>query len=187
MLEQGEALFALDAALDRRYYAGLAKRGMTLDNTSEQLLRTLTGCIVDRVNLVWLLRYRYAYNLPQAQSYYLLIPACHRLLPQQMQRLVQCTSFEEAIASLSSPFDRILAGARNTTEVTLLLEQENWRIATNILRHSNFDIARALAYMLLRERDLRRIRAIASGRSMNMEAAAIRSALGLADSQQGVH
>ena len=183
MLEQGEALFALDAALDRRYYAGLAKRGMTLDDSAEQFLRTLTGCIVDRVNLVWLLRYRYAYNLPPAQSYYLLIPACHRLLPQQMQQLVQCASFAEAIASLSSPFDRIVAGAGNTTEVTLLLEQENWRIATNILRHSSFNIARALAYMMLRERDLRRIRAIASGRSMNMEAAAIRSALGLADNR----
>ena len=91
--------------------------------------------------------------------------------------------FEEAIASLSSPFDRIAAGAGNTTEVTLLLEQENWRIAANILRHSSFNIARALAYMMLRERDLRRIRAIASGRSMNMEAAAIRSALGLADNR----
>jgi V/A-type H+-transporting ATPase subunit C len=100
-----------------------------------------------------------------------------------MQQLVQCASFEEAIASLSSPFDRIVAGAGNTTEVTLLLEQENWRIATNILRHSSFNIARALAYMMLRERDLRRIRAIASGRSMNMEPAAIRSALGLADNR----
>jgi V/A-type H+-transporting ATPase subunit C len=186
MLEQGEALFALDAALDRRYYAGLARRGMTIDDSSGQLLRTLTGSIVDRVNLVWLLRYRYAYNLSPAQSYYLLIPASHRLLPQQMQKLVQCASFEEAIGNLSSPFDRIVAGARNTTEVTLQLEQESWRIATNILRHSSFNIARALAYMMLRERDLRRIRAIASGRSMNMEAAAIRSALGLAENRQEV-
>ena len=42
--------------------------------------------MVDRVNLVWLLRYRFAYNLSPAQAYYLLIPASHRLLPQQMQQ-----------------------------------------------------------------------------------------------------
>jgi len=179
LLEQGEALFALDAALDRRYYAGLARRGMTIDNRSGQLLRSLTGSIVDRVNLVWLLRYRYAYNLSPAQAYYLLIPSCHRLLPLHMRQLAQCTSFDEAIGSLSSPFDRILAGVGNTTEVTLKLEHESWRIATGILRHTSFNVARALAYMMLRERDLRRLRAIASGRSMKMEPAAIRSALGL--------
>jgi V/A-type H+/Na+-transporting ATPase subunit C len=49
------------------------------------------------------------------------------------------------------------------------------------LRHSNFNIARALAYMMLRERDLRRMRAIACGRSMQLGGDAIRSALGIAD------
>ncbi len=187
LLEQGEALFALDAALDRRYFAGLARRSAAIESNSGQPLRTLVGSIVDRVNLVWLLRYRYAYNLSPAQAYYLLIPASHRLLPQQMQQLAQCSSFEEAIGSLSSPFDRILAGARNTTEVTLKLEQESWRIAANTLRHGSFNIARALAYMMLRERDLRRLRAIVSGRSMHMGGAAIRSALGLAESRLGVN
>jgi len=187
LLEQGEALFALDAALDRRYFAGLARRSAAIESDSAQPLRTLVGSIVDRVNLVWLLRYRYAYNLSPAQAYYLLIPASHRLLPQQMRQLAQCTSFEDAIGNLPSPFERILTGVRNTTEVTLKLEQESWRIATHTLRHGSFNIARALAYMMLRERDLRRLRAIVSGRSMHMEASAIRSALGLAESRQGVN
>jgi V/A-type H+-transporting ATPase subunit C len=179
LLEQGEALFALDAALDRRYFAGLARRGRSTDSSPGQFLRKIVGSIVDRVNLVWLLRYRFAYNLSPAQAYYLLIPASHRLLPQQMQQLAQCASFEDAMSSLSDPFDKILGGARNTTEVTLKLEKESWRIANNILRHSSFNVARALAYMMLRERDLRRLRAIACGRSMRIEGDAIRSALGI--------
>ena len=179
LLEQGEALFALDAALDRRYFAGLARRGRSTDSSPGQLLRKIVGSIVDRVNLVWLLRYRFAYNLSPAQAYYLLIPASHRLLPQQMQQLAQCASFEDAMSSLSDPFDKILGGARNTTEVTLKLEKESWRIANNILRHSSFNVARALAYMMLRERDLRRLRAIACGRSMRIEGDAIRAALGI--------
>jgi V/A-type H+-transporting ATPase subunit C len=134
-----------------------------------------------------LLRYRYAYNLSPARAYYMLIPASHRLLPQQMRQLAQCARFEDAIGSLSSPFDRILAGARHATEVTLKLEQEGWRIASHALRHSSFNVARALAYMMLRERDLRRLRAIASGRSMRLGGPAIRSALGLAESKQSVH
>lgn len=187
LLEQGEALFALDAALDRRYFAGLARHAAAIDNGSWQPLRAIVGSIIDRVNLVWLLRYRYAYNLSPARAYYMLIPASHRLLPQQMQRLVQCATFEEAMGSLSNPFDRIVAGARNVTEVTLKLEQEGWRIASHTLYHSSFNVARALAYMMLRERDLRRLRAIACGRSMHLGGPAIRSALGLTDNKQSVH
>lgn len=181
LLEQGEALFALDAALDRRYFAGLARRSRSTDSGPGQPLRDIIGCMIDRVNLVWLLRYRFAYKLSPAQAYYLLIPASHRLLPQQMRQLAQCATFEDAMSSLVDPFDKILEGARNTTEVTLKLERENWRIAENILRHSNFNVARALAYMMLRERDLRRMRAIACGRSMRMDGGEIRSALGIAE------
>jgi len=181
LLQQGEALFALDAALDRRYFAGLARRSRSTDSGPGHLLRDIIGCMIDRVNLVWLLRYRFAYNLSPAQAYYLLIPASHRLLPQQMQQLAQRPNFDDAIAGLPHPFDKILEGARNATEVTLKMEKENWRIAENILRHSNFNVARALAYMMLRERDLRRLRAIACGRSMQIGVEAIRGALGIAD------
>lgn len=181
LLEHGEALFALDAALDRRYFAGLARRGTAIGGASGQMLRELIGSIIDRVNLVWLLRYRHAYHLSPAQAYYLLIPASRRLLPQQLQQLAQCASFEEATSSLPAPFDRMLAGARNTTEVTLKLEFETWRFAANILRHSSFNVARALAYMVLRERDLRRLRAIVRGRDMQLDAAMIRTALGLSE------
>lgn len=181
LLEQGEALFALDAALDRRYFAGLARRSRSTDSGPAHPLRAIIGCMIDRVNLVWLLRYRFAYNLSPAQAYYLLIPASHRLLPQQMQQLAQRATFDDAISSLPHPFDMILEGVRNATEATLRMEKENWRIADAILRHSNFNVARALAYMMLRERDLRRLRAIACGRSMQMGGDSIRAALGIVD------
>ncbi|BBI99454.1 hypothetical protein FGKAn22_11470 [Ferrigenium kumadai] len=181
LLEHGEVLFALDAALDRRYFAGLAHLGNEIGSASGQLLRAIIGSVIDRVNLVWLLRYRYAYNLPPSQAYYLLIPASQRLTAQQLQQLAQCATFEEVISSLPPPFDKLLAGSRNTTEVTLKLERETWRIAGNALNHSSFNVARALAYMVLRERDLRRLRAIVRGRSMRMDATMIREALGLAD------
>lgn len=179
LLEHGEALFALDAALDRRYFAGLARRGSGIGNASGQLLRAIIGSIIDRVNLVWLLRYRFAYNLPPAQAYYLLIPASQRLTAQRLQQLAQCATFDDAIASLPPPFDKLLAGARNNTEVTLKLERETWRIAGNALSHSTFNVARAFAYMILRERDLRRMRAVVRGRNMRMDATTIRAALGL--------
>jgi V/A-type H+/Na+-transporting ATPase subunit C len=182
LLERGEALFALDAAIDRRYFAGLARRGNAVGTAAAPLLRAIVGSVIDRVNLVWLLRYRFAYDLPPAQAYYLLIPASYRLSPRQLQQLAQRGSFEELIANLPAPFDRLLAGARNNTEATLRLEFETWRIASEVLHKSSFNVARALAYMVLRERDLRRWRAIVRGRHLSVAPAIIRTALGLPQS-----
>lgn len=179
LLERGEALFAIDAAIDRRYFAGLARRGDEVDNAGYPLLRTIVGSVIDRVNLVWLLRYRFAYNLPPAQAYYLLIPASYRLSARALQQLAQAGSLAEAIASAPEPFARLLDGTRNSTEATLRLEFETWRIASNVLYHSSFNVARALAYMVLRERDLRWRRAIAYGRSLRVPSEVIRTALGL--------
>lgn len=179
LLERGEALFALDAAIDRRYFAGLSRRGNDIGNRAGQVLRGVIGSIIDRVNLVWLLRYRFAYNLPPAQAYYLLIPASQRLGAPQLQHLAQSATFEDAIANLPPPYDTLLAGVHNTTEATLRLEFETWRIAENALRHSSFNAARALAYMVLRERDLRRLRAIVRGHNLQMPPDMIRTALGL--------
>lgn len=179
LLEQGEALFALDAAIDRRYFAGLARRGNEIGNRPGQILCTVIGSIIDRVNLVWLLRYRFAYELPPAQAYYLLIPASQRLSSQQLQQLAQSATFADAIANLPRPYDSLLQGVRNSTEATLRLEFETWRIAENALRHSSFNVARALAYMVLRERDLRRLRAIVRGHNLRVPPDMIRVALGL--------
>lgn len=186
LLEQGEALFALDAALDRRYFAGLSRRGSTLSDASGPHLRAIIGSIIDRVNLVWLLRYRYSYNLPPAQAYYLLIPATHRLSSAQLQQLSQQPTFDDAINNLPEPYGRMLAGARNATEVTLRLERESWRVAAHALYHSAFNVARALGYMVLRERDLRRLRAVVRGHDMQMDSALIRTALGLGASDEGI-
>jgi len=179
MLERGEAMFALDAAIDRRYFAGLSRRSSSIGDRPGQILRAVVGSVIDRVNLVWLLRYRFAYNLPPAQAYYLLIPASRRLDSQQLQQLAQSASFEEAIANLPRPYDALLEGVRNITEATLRLEFETWRIAESALRHSAFNTARALAYMILRERDLRRLRAIVRGRNLHAPPDLIRAALGL--------
>ncbi|BCK87412.1 V-type ATP synthase subunit C [Sideroxyarcus emersonii] len=183
LLEQGEALFALDAALDRRYFAGLSRRSGSIDNTSGGFLRGIIGSIIDRVNLVWLLRYRFAYRLPPSQAYYLLIPASNRLSAQQLQQLSQQPTFEDVLGNLAEPYAGMLAGARNTTEVTLRLEQETWRVAAHALNHSVFNVARALAYLVLRERDLRRLRAIVRGHDVQMDAGMIRAALGLHDAR----
>ncbi|MBI3546970.1 MAG: V-type ATPase subunit [Gammaproteobacteria bacterium] len=179
IFEERHEPFALDAAIDRQYFAGLAKRARSIKGGASGPLRKLVGGIIDRLNLVWLLRYRLAYGLSPAETYYLLIPSSYRLSRQVLQALSQLNSFEEIMAQLPAPFSKWLAQANNTTQVTYILERESWRLAESVLRRSAFNLARAFAYLLLRERDLRRVRAAIKGKRLKLAPELIREAAGI--------
>jgi V/A-type H+-transporting ATPase subunit C len=136
--------------------------------------------IIDRTNLLWLLRYRFAYALPPAETYYLLIPTGYRLTGRDLLALSQLPTFEEVLQNLPEPFRRLLAPARNTTDVAVILEQEMARTAHSALRHAAFSLARVFAYLVLRETDLRRVRGILRGRHLQLSPDLIRRAVGVA-------
>ncbi len=179
IFEERHEPFSLDAVIDRQYFSGLAKRARGIRGGASGRLRALIGSIIDRLNLLWLLRYRFAYGLSPAETYYLLIPSTYRLSSRDLQALSQLGSFEEVIAHLPRPFSEWLAGAPSTTQVTYILERESWRLAESVLRRSAFNLARAFAYLILRERDLRRVRAVIKGKRLKIASELIRDASGL--------
>lgn len=178
--EERHDMFALDAAVDRRYYAGLAKRTRGVARGQDDDLRRIIGSIIDRTNLLWLLRYRFAYSLPPAETYYLLIPAGHRLTGRDLLTLSQLGTFEEVLRQLPQPYRTLLASARNTTDIAVVLEREMARTARSVLRHAAFSLARVFAYLVLRETDLRRVRGIIRGRHLKLSPALIGQAVGTA-------
>ncbi len=180
IFEERHEPFALDAAIDRQYFAGLAHRARGAEDAASGELRALVGNIIDRVNLVWLLRYRFAYGLSPAETYYLLIPSTFRLGSRELLALSQLVGFEEAIARLPPPFAGWLAGAGNTSDVTHVLERESWRLAESVLRRSAFNLGRAFAYLMLRERDLRWVRVAIKGKRLQVAPDLIQEAAGLA-------
>jgi V/A-type H+/Na+-transporting ATPase subunit C len=179
IFEERHESFALDAAIDRQYYAGLAHRALSAEGGSSTQLRALIGGIIDRMNLLWLLRYRFAYGLSSAEAYYLLIPSTFRLGSRELLALSQLGSFEEVIAHLPPPFSGWLAGTVNASDVTYILERESWRLAESVLRRSAFNLARAFAYLILRERDLRWVRAAIKGKRLMVAPELIREATGI--------
>lgn len=175
--EEQQDLFALDAAMDRRYLAGLNKRVTALATNDRRILRTLVGAILDRFNLVWLLRYRFAYNLTPAETYYLLIPGGYRLRGPELQALAQLGGFEEVLNNLPAALARELERATCTNTVDRLLELQIGTVAESILRRTAFNLARAFAYLVLRERDLLHIHAVLKGKRLQMKPETIRLSL----------
>ncbi|HWS02285.1 MAG TPA: V-type ATPase subunit [Gammaproteobacteria bacterium] len=175
--EEQQDQFALDAAVDRRYLAGMNKRVTALDANDRRILRPLIGSILDRYNLVWLLRFRFAYHLTPAETYYLLIPGGYHLRGPDLQALAQLGSFEDVLSNLPAVLAHELEHASCINSADRLLELQVGRIAESILRHTAFNLARACAYMLLRERDLLRIHAVLKGKRLRMSPESIRLAL----------
>lgn len=175
--EQSRDPFNLDAALDHGYYEGLTLRAQPLEGTMGAPFRSLMANLIDRVNLVWLLRYRFNYKLPPAQVYYLLVGSRYGLTSSRLQTLAMLDSLEAVLAALPSALQAQLAGVTDIPGVFARMEHAAAEQAMRVLRSSAPDIARAFAYLILRERDLRAVRAVLRGRHLGLAADDIRQAL----------
>lgn len=173
--------FFLDATIDRRYYAGLQRRADGLAGKGGDRVRELVGRLIDRINLVWLMRYRFAYGLSPAEAFFQLIPGGWMLGRERLLSLAELASVEAMVAALPDTYGQLLLGLRSATRVRDALHNALLRVARQMLRHAQFDLARVYAYLLVRESDLRRIAAVLKGGQLGVEAALIRDAVGLGE------
>jgi V/A-type H+-transporting ATPase subunit C len=135
------------------------------------------GALIDRVNLVWLLRYRFNYNLPPAQVYFLLVGSHYSLPSSRLRELASQNRLEDVLASLPEELGRTLHGATEIPEVFQRMEQSAAETARKVLHSGAPAISRAFAYLLLRERDMRAVRALLRGRHLGLSLADIRQAM----------
>lgn len=176
--EQGQDPFILDATLDRAYYEGLVRRAQPIEAAAGKPWRDLMADLIDRINLVWLLRYRFNYGLPPARVYYLLVGGHYRLSAQVLQRLVTLNRIEAVVDALPADLGRTLQGTHSIMQIASALENAAAARARQVLHSNAYPLARAFAYLILRERNLRGVRAILRGRHLRLPMAAIRLALG---------
>ncbi len=160
--------FALEATVDQSYYAGLVKRTRELQGVDGKEMQQVVGLQLDQLNLLWLLRYRYSYGLSATETYYQLVPSAHKLHRAALLELVDLPEFDQVVRSLPYPLDRLLDGARSAAEVERRMERHNAGRFRRLLRHSPSAVARAQAYLLLREMDLKRLFAAIQGHVLRL-------------------
>ncbi len=175
--EESHDPFILDAALDHGYYEGLARRAQPLENAAGAAFRRLMATLIDRINLVWLLRYRFNYNLPPAQVYFLLVASHYALPSSRLRQLAALGSVEEILADLPEGLRRDLDGITEIPLVFARMDRMAADVAAKVLHSGAPAIARAFAYLILRERDLRSVRAVLRGRHLGLPTGDIRQAL----------
>lgn len=180
-------LFAVDATVDRRYFNGLREKALRIEARQGPLFGELINSIISRVNLVWLLRYRFVYRLPPAQTFYLLVPSSSGLNTARLAALAKLETFEEVLAALPMFLRVQLAGLKNTFEVTQHLEMNTCKAARKVLQHAPHALARAFAYLVLREFDLRKVRVVAKSRQLHLHQEVVRYTLGIAPAAVHAH
>ena len=119
-------------------------------------------------NLLLLLRYRFCYGLTPSETYYLLSPHGLVLNRQHLLRLVNLGSLEKVVESLPGPFGAGLRDSRHPMDVDFGLRRLTRKALQQHLRASPSIAARSLAYLALREEELRRLFSLLQGRILGL-------------------
>lgn len=180
-VEKHKDPFMLDAMLDKCYFEGLLSLSKTVEKQEGENFRRLVGDMIDRTNLMWLVRYRFTYNLPPAQAYYLLIASSYRLPADVLKNLARQTELSRFIEALPAYWQKQLDNTADPIEVHAALEEGSIALSRRVLGHSTSAVTRAFSYVLLRERCLHRVLAVLRGRSLSLDTASINHAVALED------
>ncbi|NEV61853.1 V0D/AC39 family V-type ATPase subunit [Thiorhodococcus minor] len=177
--EQQRDPFALEAAVDQRYYIGLARRIMAFSNDHLASLRRLLGAELDRVALLWLLRFRFCYQLSPSETYYWLVPSMRLLTRERLLQLANLETFDQVLKALPSPLDAVVAESKTIAEVQQRIGRYTSDETRWVLARSQSGVARALAYLMLRETDLMLLFAAVQGQLLQFPEKTVQVALEL--------
>lgn len=180
VLEENQDTHAVEAAIDQRYYMGLAKRVHQLPKADADPTHDLMGTVIDRINLSWLVRYRFVYRLSPTETYYFLIRHGHHLHREHLLRLVELDSIEAIVAAMPPALGDALTDARTALDIEQGLDRLVRQRATQAVRYSGSVVTRAIAYLTLREQQLAALRALIFGTRLGLSPELMRAAMRLA-------
>lgn len=186
--EKQQSFYVVEATIAHRYLSGLLRRAKAISDSSERTpLLFILGLLLQRFNLIWALRYRFTYHLSPAETYYLLIAGTGmRLTGQDLNTLVQANSVESMLAQVPKDLQPQLENKKSITGIEQTIEEYVREQARKLLKHSQSALARAFAYLILRECEVQRLLAIVQGKQMQLPSTTILDGVGLSDTGAGL-
>ena len=179
LFEEHNDPFFVNASIDQRYFNDLVVSFGWMSDNDKSWLHKLFGPVIDRHNLIWLMRYRFTYGLKPAETWYLLSPGGYRLPSSKLYNLVNLDSQERVLEQLPQPLQMIVGDTRNLFDIELKLENVIEDQTWDLLKKRGSAIARALAWLILREKQLLRVRGILKGKQLSLGSDLVSYAMGL--------
>jgi V/A-type H+-transporting ATPase subunit C len=158
--EEKQDPFLLDASLDQQFYSGLSHRVARLSQQERGEMRNLVGRLVDRHNLVWMLRYRHNYQLPAAEALYLSINGGLHLTGSHLRRVLEVPTLSEAIERLPEGMRAVIGDADSLVAIRDRLVDDLQNQAERVLHRPQGALTSVFAYLLLRYYEIQTTNAI---------------------------
>ncbi len=171
--------FVLDASIDRLFFNGLKQRIRLIPGADQQPLYTAFATLMDRLNLLWLIRYRFSYRLSAAKTYSLLTATGYRLPANNLLHLARLETLEEVIEQLPQTLYQLLSKADNLEEIENLMEHYTLWALRNMLKRSSSLVTRVFCYVLIRESEIRMLHTIIKGKALQLDRTLIQRAMGI--------
>jgi V/A-type H+-transporting ATPase subunit C len=166
--EQRRDPFVLESAVDQRYYMELTRQAMQFSADESQPVQHLLGALLDATNLAWLLRFRFSFGLSPSETFYQLVPSKRLLHRSRLLELVNLDSIEQVLEMLPEPLDRLLAGSTGLMDIEGRAAEHLLAECRRILARGQSGVARALAYLVVREHDLHLLYVVLQGRLLGL-------------------
>jgi len=169
--------FLLDASLDQQFYSGLSNCVARLSEPDRTAMRNLVGRMVDRHNLIWLLRYRHNYQLQPAEVLYLSISGGLQLTREHLRQILQMPTLVESLERLPPGMQRLIGNSANLVEIRDALVNDLQHQAELSLRSTQSVLTSVFAYLLLRYYEIKTTNAIVQARFTRLPDELLRDAL----------
>ncbi|MET0090427.1 MAG: V-type ATPase subunit [Candidatus Thiodiazotropha sp.] len=177
VFEEHHENFSLGAAIDRLYYTGMLARANMTDSKDTRGLKKAIGSMIDRQNILWMMRYRLVYHFAPSEAYYLLIPYGGQIQRNNLLELANLESLEAIIDHLPEPFQSLLTGVAHITEVRQRLDRWVAHELHKLMRNSQDAVVSALCYLMIRDMDIWRVYAIIQSKLLEMDPALLNEAV----------
>ena len=112
------------------------------------------------------------------------MPSPLHLHRERLLALVNLPSVERLLEALPEPLNQIMAGADSTSEVERRMHAMTSRRLRAVVAYNPSAVARSLAYLVMRELDVRRLFSVVQARLLGLDDGALRLALGMNTSWQ---
>ncbi len=166
--EKNEA-FSLDAAIDRLYYTGMMRHLNMADSSDKHGAQKLISVLIDRQNILWLMRYRLVYGFSSSEAYYTLIPTGGHMQRESLMVLANLDNLQAIIDHLPTPFRELLLDVKDITQARQRLDAFVGQEMRKLVRYSQDAVISSLAYLIAREIDQRVLYAIIQGKLQQMD------------------
>jgi V/A-type H+-transporting ATPase subunit C len=165
------SLFPLEMSLDLWVFDYILKGGKNLSRRDRRLSDRLLGALADINNIIWAGRFREIYGFPGEEIYQYLLEAGSLGEPRRRHDLAFAPNLAARLARLPRrPFGDLLAGASELAGVEERLARYWVKTLEKVLSLPPFQIGLPLAYLFLKELEIRNLITLVTGMLLKIPA-----------------